>query len=61
MFSLLEKKDVYLMGHCAIQLLKLNKSTKKINSHTTAVNVPLICFNFVINIFVSFYINFMSS
>jgi len=64
MFSLLEKKkmDVHIMGHCAIQLLKLNKSTKIINSHTTpAMNVPLICFNFVIKIFVSFYVNFMSS
>jgi len=54
--------DVHIMGHCAIQLLKLNKSTKIINSHTTpAMNVPLICFNFVIKIFVSFYVNFMSS
>jgi hypothetical protein len=62
MFSLLGKKGCILMGHCAIQLLKLNKRTKIINSHATpALNVPLICFNFVINIFVSFYVNFMSS
>jgi len=31
MFSLLKKKkkkDVYLMGHCVIQLLKLNKGQR---------------------------------
>jgi hypothetical protein len=62
MFSLLEKKYVYLMGHYAIQLLKLNMRTKTINSHTTtALNVPLICFYFLIVIFVSFYVNFMPS
>jgi hypothetical protein len=33
MFSLLEKKVVSLMGHCAIQLLKMNKRTKIIKSH----------------------------
>jgi hypothetical protein len=48
------------MGHCAIQLLKLNKRAKIINSHTTpALNVPLTCFNFVISL--SFYVNFMIS
>jgi hypothetical protein len=59
MFSLLGKKDVYfLMGHCAIQLLQFNKRTNIINSlTTTALKGPLICFHFVLNVFMSFYVN----